>query len=68
MPSGTATGTRGGSAGRTGLDSPVLRSAVALLALSGWLVAIFTGATLGGAAHLLLAGALAAFPWRAVRG
>jgi hypothetical protein len=46
--------------------SPVARAAVALLALSGWLVALFAGFAAGGAAHLLLAAALAVFPWRAL--
>ena len=34
-------------------------------ALGGvWLALLFLGLTLGGAIHLLAAGALAAFPWR----
>jgi hypothetical protein len=33
--------------------------------LSSWLVLLFVGWTLGGAVHLLLAGSLALFPWRA---
>lgn len=44
--------------------TPLLRSAAALLLLSGWLVALFAGLAAGGAVHLLLAAALALFPWR----
>ena len=47
------------------LGNSVARSAVSLLLLSGWLVALFAGFAAGGAVHLLLAGALALFPWRA---
>ncbi len=34
--------------------------------LSAWLMLLFSGYSLGGAAHLLLAAALALFPWRAI--
>lgn len=44
-----------------------LRAALALLLFTGWLALLFTGFAGGGAVHLLLAGALALFPWRAVR-
>ena len=44
--------------------SPTLRAAFALLAFSGWLAALFWGALLGGAAHLLLPAAAFLFPWR----
>ena len=47
------------------LGNPVLRSAASLLLLSGWLVALFAGFAAGGTVHLLLAGALVLFPWRA---
>jgi hypothetical protein len=33
--------------------------------LSAWMILLFVGWTLGGAVHLLLAGALVLFPWRA---
>ena len=46
--------------------SPAARAAVSLLALSGWLVALFAGAAGGGAVHLLLAGALLLFPWKSL--
>jgi hypothetical protein len=48
------------------MTSPVARAALALALLSGWLVALFAGFVAGGAAHLLLAGALASFPWRGI--
>lgn len=47
--------------------STLPRSALALLLFSGWMALLFTGLTAGGAVHLLLAGAAAVFPWRAVR-
>lgn len=34
--------------------------------LSAWLILLFSGFSLGGAVHLLLAGALALFPWKAI--
>ena len=37
------------------------------LALSGWMVLLFSGVWLRGAVHLLLAAALLAFPWRELR-
>jgi hypothetical protein len=49
------------------MRSPTARSALSLLALSGWLVALFAGLAGGGAVHLLLAGALLVFPWKALR-
>jgi hypothetical protein len=48
------------------MRSPVRRAALALLLFSGWMALLFWGFALGGGAHLLLAGALALFPWRAV--
>lgn len=45
------------------LGNSVVRSVLSLLALSGWLVALFAGFAAGGAVHLLLAGALVLFPW-----
>jgi membrane protein required for beta-lactamase induction len=49
------------------MRSPVLRAALALLLFSGWMALLFWGFALGGGVHLLLAGALGAFPWRAAR-
>lgn len=46
-------------------DRPTLRAALALAALSAWLVLLFGGWTFAGAVHLLLAAAVALFPWRA---
>lgn len=48
------------------MRSPILRAALALLLFSGWMALLFWGVALGGGAHLLLAGALGLFPWRAV--
>ncbi|HKV06635.1 MAG TPA: hypothetical protein VJ725_00765 [Thermoanaerobaculia bacterium] len=48
------------------MRSPLVRTALALLLFSAWLFLLFAGWAGGGAVHLLLAGALAAFPWRAV--
>jgi hypothetical protein len=47
--------------------SPLPRTALALLLLSGWMALLFSGHAAGGAVHLLLAGALAVFPWKALR-
>jgi hypothetical protein len=49
------------------MSSPTLRAAGAFAALSAWLVLLMSGVTLGGAVYLLLALALVAFPWRAVK-
>ena len=49
------------------MRSPTVRAAVAFLLVSAWMALLFWGFALGGAVHLLLAGALAAFPWRAAR-
>jgi len=46
--------------------SPALRAAVALLAFSGWLAALFWGVLFGGAIHLLLPVAAVLFPWRSL--
>jgi len=35
--------------------------------LSAWMLSLFTGWVLGGAAHLLLLAALVLFPWRWLR-
>jgi hypothetical protein len=43
------------------------RLAGVALALSAWLLLLFSGVALGGAVHLLLLVALAAFPWRELR-
>jgi len=47
--------------------SPLTRSALALLLFSGWMALLFAGMAAGGAVHLLLAGAAAVFPWKALR-
>ncbi|HEX6863074.1 MAG TPA: hypothetical protein VF414_09685 [Thermoanaerobaculia bacterium] len=44
-----------------------LRAALALLLFTGWLALLFMGYAAGGAVHLLLAGALGLFPWKALR-
>lgn len=49
-------------------DRPTLRAALALAALAAWLVLLFSGWTIAGAVHLLLAAAVALFPWRAAVG
>lgn len=46
------------------MSRPFLRAAAALLAISLWMTLLFAGVALGGAVHLLLAAALAVFPWR----
>jgi hypothetical protein len=48
------------------MRSPTVRVILGLLLFSSWLALLFSGLALGGAVHLLLAGALALFPWRAV--
>jgi DNA replicative helicase MCM subunit Mcm2 (Cdc46/Mcm family) len=48
------------------MRSPVLRAALALLLFSGWMALLFWGFAFRGGVHLLLAGALGMFPWRAV--
>lgn len=47
--------------------TPTLRVSTSLLLFSGWLALLFSGVAAGGAIHLLLAGSLALFPWRALR-
>lgn len=47
--------------------APLPRATIAFALLSTWLVALFAGFAGGGAVHLLLAGTLFAFPWRALR-
>ncbi|HEV7666924.1 MAG TPA: hypothetical protein VGS22_00245 [Thermoanaerobaculia bacterium] len=46
--------------------SPTLCAALALLAFSGWLAALFWGVLFGGAVHLLLPVAAVLFPWRSL--
>ncbi|HVT16025.1 MAG TPA: DUF5670 family protein [Thermoanaerobaculia bacterium] len=46
----------------------LIRAAVALLLLSGWLALLFAGWSAGGAVHLLLVAALVLFPWRSLPG
>ncbi|MBZ0113101.1 MAG: hypothetical protein K8J08_11610 [Thermoanaerobaculia bacterium] len=48
--------------------SAVIRLAASFALLGLWLLLLFIGWTLGGAIHLLLAGALVLFPWREGRG
>lgn len=48
------------------MGSPTLRAALAAFLLSSWMFLLLGGLTAGGAVHLLLAGALAAFPWRSL--
>jgi hypothetical protein len=45
--------------------SPVSRAALAAVLFSSWLALLFSGLAFGGAVHLLPAGALVLFPWRA---
>ena len=45
---------------------PTIRTCLALLLFTGWLALLFMGYAAGGAVHLLLAGALGLFPWRAL--
>jgi hypothetical protein len=47
--------------------TPTLRTALALILFTAWLGLLFVGYAWGGAVHLLLAGALGLFPWRALR-
>ena len=47
--------------------TPTLRAALALVLFTGWLALLFVGYAAGGAVHLLRAGALGLFPWRALR-
>jgi hypothetical protein len=47
--------------------TPTLRTAAALVLFTGWLALLLAGLAGGGAVHLLLAGSLALFPWRALR-
>lgn len=49
------------------MRSPLLRTALALLLFTLWLALLFSGHAGGGAVHLLLAGAAALFPWKALR-
>jgi hypothetical protein len=43
------------------------RAALALSLLSLWMAGLFSGVFAGGAIHLLFAGSLLLFPWRALR-
>ncbi|MEO6192939.1 MAG: hypothetical protein ABIS20_08010 [Thermoanaerobaculia bacterium] len=49
------------------MRTPTLRAAISLTLFSGWLALLFWGFAFGGGVHLLLAAALALFPWRAAR-
>lgn len=42
-------------------------AALSFALASAWLAGLFAGRLAGGALHLLLAAALALFPWRALR-
>jgi hypothetical protein len=44
-----------------------VRAALALSLLSLWMAGLFSGIFAGGAVHLLFAGSLLLFPWRALR-
>jgi len=78
QPAGRAKGDRTEPIGRDECSRAVLASipvtrsdthaAIAFGALSAWLGMLFIGWTLGGAIHLLLALALALFPWRRLGG
>lgn len=48
------------------MRSPLARAALALVLFTSWLALLFAGFALGGAVHLLLAGSLILFPWRAL--
>jgi hypothetical protein len=43
------------------------RTLLASALISTWLVCLLAGFALGGAIHILLAGALVVFPWRELR-
>ena len=45
----------------------MIRLAAALALFSAWLVLLLLGSPLGAAVYLLLAAALAVFPWRLLR-
>ncbi|HET9226257.1 MAG TPA: hypothetical protein VFR31_06300 [Thermoanaerobaculia bacterium] len=47
--------------------STTVRAALSLLLFTGWLALLFMGFAAGGAVHLLLAGGLGLFPWRALK-
>ncbi len=47
--------------------SPLARTFVAAGLVSGWLVMLLVGWSLGGAIHLALVAAVALFPWRELR-
>ena len=49
------------------MRSPTLRAALAALLFSSWMGLFLSAMALGGAVHLLLAGALAVYPWGALR-
>ncbi len=50
------------------MKSPLLRAILAMLLFTAWLALLFAGLAAGAAVHLLLVGAVAVFPWRALRG
>jgi hypothetical protein len=48
------------------MRSPTVRAALALILFTFWLALLFAGFAFGGGVHLLLAAALALFPWKAL--
>jgi hypothetical protein len=49
------------------MRSPTLQAVAALLCFTTWMALLLVGFAGGGAVHLLLAAAVAVFPWRALR-
>lgn len=47
--------------------SPLQRTFAAAVLFSVWMVCLLSGWTFGGAAYLALFGAVALFPWRALK-
>jgi hypothetical protein len=47
--------------------SPLQRILLAAALVSGWLVCLLAGWSLGGAIHVALAAGLGVFPWRELR-
>ncbi|HSS49250.1 MAG TPA: hypothetical protein VLX28_09900 [Thermoanaerobaculia bacterium] len=47
------------------MRNTTIRALLSLILISAWLALLFSGRAFGGAVHLLLAAALAVFPWRA---
>jgi len=49
------------------MSAAALRILISTVLLSGWLILLFVGWTLGGAVYLLLVASLAVFPWKTLR-